>query len=215
MKKIGIVLAALVIATFMVGTVAAIQPIPDVYQPEYFKEKSCVQGTGDFMISKTIVDKAIAIEVEELIAGNGNFAMDSKEILSEFNNESGLNYEHNKMIQYDNGGDQTKFMTGLEMYTSPAFHGGTGAMVEEFFFGITEMQKIETVGIFTMADVSSNQSLDFDTCDQFVGTWGTNAEWKKPCKKDIELAQMFTGDFAVQKRLLFEEHVMPCGDKDC
>ena len=213
MKKIGIVLAALVIATFMVGTVAAIQPIPDVYQPEYFKEKSCVQGTGNFMISKTIVDKAIAIEVEELIAGKGEFAMDSTEILSEFNNDMGLNYEHKKMIQY-NAIEDGDIMTGFEMYTSPAFHGGTGAKVEEFF-NVVALQKIETVGIFTMADVSSNQSLDFDTCDQFVGTWGTNAEWKKTCKKDIELAQVFTGDFAVQKRLLFEEHVMPCGDKDC
>ena len=214
MKKIGIVLAALVIATFMVGTVAAIQPIPDVYQPEYFKEKSCVQGTGTFMISKTIVDKAIAIEVEELIAGDGNFAMDSTEILSEFNNESGLNYEHKKMIQYDNGGDIRLSMQGLERYTSPSFHGGTGAMVEEFF-NVAALQKIETVEIFTMANVSSNQSLVFDTCDQFKGTWGTNAEWKKTCKKDIELAQVFTGDFAVQKRLVFEEHVMPCEDKDC
>ena len=209
MKKIGIVLAALVIATFMVAPAAAIQPIPDTYQPEYFKEKSCVQGTGDFMISKTIVDKAIAIEVVELITGTGNFAMDSKEILSEFNNDTGLNYEHNKMIQFDG-----LIMTGLEMYTSPAFHGGTGAKVEEFF-AVTEMQKIETVEIFTMANVSSNQSLVFDTCDQFVGMWGTNAEWKKTCKKDIELAQMFDGDFAVQKKLVFEEHVRACEDKDC
>ena len=211
MKKIGIVLAALVIATFMVGTAAAIQPIDDVQQPEYFKEKSCVQGTGDFMISKTIVDKAIAIEVNELISGDGNFAMDSTEILNEFANDTGLNYEHNKMIQYTglpNG------MFGTEMYRSPKFHGGTGAMVEEYFL-VEELQKIETVEIFTMANVSSNQSLVFDTCDQFKGTWGTNAEWKKPCKKDIELAQVFTGDFAVQKRLVFEEHVIPCGDKDC
>ena len=210
MKKIGIVLAALVIATFMVAPAAAMQEVPDVYQPEYFKEKVCVQGTGDFMISKTIVNKAIAIEVVELITGTGNFAMDSTDIMSEFNNDTGLNYEHSKMIQYDGVG-----MVGLEMYTSPAFHGGTGAMVEEFF-NVEELQKIETVGIFTMADVSSNQSLDFDTCDQFVGTWGTNAEWKKPCKKDIELSQLFDGAFAVQKRLLFEEHVMPClGGKDC
>jgi hypothetical protein len=107
MKKIGIVLAALVIATFMVGTVAAIQPIPDVYQPEYFKEKSCAQGTGDFMISKYILDKAIAIEVDELIEGttgpDGEFAMDSREILNEFAADTGLNYEHNKMIQFDGG----------------------------------------------------------------------------------------------------------------
>ena len=209
MKKIGIVLAALVIATFMVAPAAAIQEIPDVRQPEYFKEKSCVQGTGTFYISKTIVDKAIAIDVYEEISGNGDFAMDSTEILSEFNNDTGLNYEHTKMIQFTG-----PIMIGIETYKSPSFHGGTDAMVEEFF-SVTEMQKIETVGIFTMANVGSNQSLVFDTCDQFVGTWGTNAEWKKPCKKDIELAQVFTGDFAVQKRLLFEEHVMPCGDKDC
>jgi len=214
MKKIGIVLAALVIATFMVAPAAAIQPIPDVYQPEYFKEKSCVQGTGNFMISKMIVDKAIAIEVNELISGDGNFAMDSTEILNEFANDTGLNYEHKKMIQY-NAIEPTDRLRGIEMYKSPSFHGGTDAMVEEFFFDITEMQKIETVKIFTMANVSSNQSLDFDTCDQFVGTWGTNAEWKKTCKKDIELAQMFDGDFAVQKKLMFEELVKPCGDKDC
>ena len=210
MKKIGIVLAALVIATFMVAPAAAIQEVPDVYQPEYFKEKSCAQGTGNFSISKTIVDKAIAIEVVELITGTGNFAMDSKEILSEFNNETGLNYEHSKMIQFDG-----PLMTGLEMYTSPAFHGGTGAKVEEFFF-VQEMQKIETVEIFTMADPYTNQSLVFDTCDQFVGVWGTNAEWKKPCKKNIELSQMFDGGFAVQKKLVFEELVKPClGGKDC
>ena len=209
MKKIGIVLAALVIATFMVGTVAAMQPIPDTYQPEYFKEKTCVQGTGVFEISKTIVNKAIAIEVEERIAGNGTFAMDSTEIMSEFNNKTGLNYEHNKMIQFSDG-----FMIGEGMYTSPAFHGGTGAMVEELF-AVTEMQKIETVGIFSMAEVSANQTLVYDTCDQFKGMWGTNAEWKKTCKKDIELSEMFNGDFAVQKKLVFEELVRACEDKDC
>ena len=209
MKKIGIVLAALVIATFMVGTVAAIQPIPDVYQPEYFKEKSCAQGNGTFSVSKYILDKAIAIEVEESISGVGEFAMDSREVLSEFANETGLNYEHDKMIQFENG-----IMQGSEMYSSPKFHGGTGAKVEEFFL-VREMQKIETVEIFTMANPSSNQSLVFDTCDQFKGMWGTRAEWKKCCKKDIVLEQMFDGDFAVQKRLLFMEHVRACEDKDC
>ena len=209
MKKIGIVLAALVIATFMVAPAAAIQPIPDVYQPEYFKEKSCAQGNGTFSVSKYILDKAIAIEIKEDITGIGEFAMDSTEILNEFANDTGLNYEHNKMIQFEKG-----FMIGDEMYSSPKFHGGTGAKVKEFF-AVTEMQKIETVKIFTMANESSNMTLDFDTCDQFKGMWGTKAEWKKTCKKDIELAQMFDGDFAVQKRLLFEEHVMPCGDKDC
>jgi len=87
MKKIGIVLAALVIATFMVGTAAALNRIPVPQQEEYFTEKSSVQGTGMFLITKKVLDKDIAIDVEERIEGNtglnGTFAMESKEFLNE------------------------------------------------------------------------------------------------------------------------------------
>ncbi len=241
MKKIeiGIVLAALVIATFMVGTAAALQQIIPPQQEEYFTEKSSVQGTGNFSIMKQIEDKDIAVGVNELIQGYGYFCMESKEILNESVDrcrcppnctcckESGdippcgctprppePNYVHNKMIQFGPDEQGVGFMMGSESYTSPSFHGGTGASVKEYF-AVTEMQKMETVGIHTTALVCEKQSLNFDTMDQFKGMWGTSAVWTKPCKKKIELEQMFEGDFAVQKQLIFEEDVTKCGKKDC
>jgi hypothetical protein len=200
------------------GTVAANQPKDEVEQTEFFKEKSSVQGTGSFMITKTIEDKAIAIEVDELIMGIGNLAMESTEILNESANGTAydsdgnkyMNYEHTKMIQFDSG-----FMMGKEFYTSPSFHGGNGASVEEFF-NVTDMQKMETVEMLSMARVGDKQSLNFNTMDQFKGEWGTSAAWKKVCKKDITFEQLFDGDFAVQKNLIFEELIIPCsGKKDC
>ena len=219
MKKIGIVLAALVIATFMVGTVAANQAIPEIPQPEFFKEKSSVQGTGFFLITKTIEDKALSLKIDELITGTGNFAMDSREILNEsaYGNDThpGYNYEHNKMIQYDNAGIDGAALVGFESYKMPSFHGGNGASVREYF-DVEELQKMENVEILSLARIGNSQSIDFDTMDQFKGEWGTSAAWKKVCKKDIQLEQFFDGDFAVQKNLIFEELVIPCsGKKDC
>ena len=209
MKKIGIVLAALVIATFMVGTVVANQPKDTIPQTEFFKEKSSVQGEGVFLIMKDIEDKAIAVEVYEKIQGNGSFAMDSREILNE-SALNGSNYEHNKMIQFDSG-----WIMGTERYTSSSFHGGCGASVEEWF-NAEELQKMETVTICSMARVGAKQSIDFDTMDQFKGKWGTTAVWKKPCQKNLLLEQAFDGEFAVSKNLIFEELIIPCsGKKDC
>ena len=178
-------------------------------QPQYFTEKSSVQGEGEFRIEKKIVDNAIAIDVHELIHGNGSFAMESKERLNESATNRSIedNYEHTKMIQFDSG-----VMIGTARYSS-SFQGGTGPSVEEFF-AVTEMQKTEDVSIYTTADVGDKQVLDFDTMDEFEGTWGTRAEWSKPCKKKIELEQTFDGDFAIQKELVFEEKVTEC-KKDC
>jgi hypothetical protein len=215
MKKIGIVLAALVIATFMVGTVAAMPPIIPPDQEQYFTEKSCVQGSGIFSIEKSIVDKAVAIDVYELIAGEGNFAMTSEERLNEsaVDPTDEANYQHTKMIQFDIIGFPEGGMMGTEMYSSPSFHKGTGASVTEFF-AVEEMQKCEKVSIFTTAEIGQRQVLDFDTSDVIEGMWGTSAEWKKVCKKDIVLEQMFDGGFAIQKRLIFEEEVIDV-EPDC
>ena len=220
MKKIGIVLAALVIATFMVGTAAAMNQIIQPDQEQYFTEKSAAQGTGYFDISKKIVDKNIAINVEESISGftgwNGTFAINSKEVLNESVNitdPKDPDYYHTKMIDFqasDNG-----YMTGFEKYGSSAFHGGTGATVKEIFT-VTALQKQETTTIKTTSAIGQRQSLNFDTQNAFTGTWGTQAEWKKICEKEILHEQVFTGDFQVTKNLIFEEDVIPCsGKKDC
>jgi len=214
MKKIGIVLAALVIATFMVGTVAAMQEINKPLQEQYFTEKSCVQGTGLIEIEKVIIDKEIAIEVHEFIAGDtgpdGSFAMVSTEKLNESANISDMtdpNYLHKKMIQF-NG----EMLAGIESYTSPSFHGGTGAMVLEHF-AVTRLQKDETTTIKTTSEYLPapgpymRQSLNFNTMTDFSGEWGTDSAWKKCCKKDISHHQLFIGDFQAQKNLIFEEDV--------
>lgn len=219
MKRIGIVLAALVLATFMVGTVAAIPKINQPEQEQYFTEKSAVQGTGYFDITKKIVDKEIAINVEESISGftgwNGTFAMHSTEKLNESVNQTNPkdpDYSHTKMIDFqaDNNGG----MIGFEKYGSSAFHGGTGASVQEIF-NVTAMQKQETTTIKTTSNISYNQALNFDTQAHFTGTWGTQAAWKQICKKEILHEQVFTGDFQVTKNLIFEEHVRyPCPKVD-
>ena len=234
MKKIGIVLAALIIATFMVGTVAAMNRIPVPDQQQYFTEISSAQGTGYFHIAKTVIDKTIAIEVHEDLEGIGNFAMESIEKLNESSHECmpdkdikcpcengndgecpccknrSSNYYHSKMIQFDTG-----FMNGIESFTSPSMHGGTGAKVEEQY-AVNALQQQKVVTMDTTVPSGYKQSLDFDTMAQFDGSWGTHSTWKKPCQKDIEHMQLFNGTFAVQKNLIFEEDVIPCsGKKDC
>jgi len=221
MKKIEIVLAALVIATFLIGTAAATHQINQPDQEQYFKEDSAAQGTGYFDITKKIVDKNIAIVVEESISGftglNGTFAIQSKEILNESVNISDPedpDYQHEKSIDFQAGAGGS--MTGFEMYASPAFHRGTGAKVKEIF-DVVAMQKHETTKIKTTSNKNLSQSLNFDTQTQFTGTWGTQAEWKKICEKEILHEQVFTGDFQVKKKLKFEELVTKtCKDKkDC
>ena len=240
MKKIGIVLAALVIATFMVGSVAAMNRIPVPQQEQYFTEKSSAQGTGYFHIVKTVIDKTIAIEVHEELEGIGNFAMESIEKLNESSHfcmpdkvnkcpcvlnysqpcpcceNRSSNYYHSKMIQFDTNGIQNGSMSGMESFTSPSMHGGTGATVREDIFAVTALQEQKVVTMDTTVPVGYKQSLDFDTMVQFDGAWGTDSSWKKPCQKDIEHYQFFSGSFAVQKNLIFEEDVTKCaGKKDC
>ena len=210
MKKFGIALAVGVIVTFIVGTAVAVQPIPKPEQEQFFSMQSSVQGVGSFEIRNEIVDKEIAINVRERIKGDtgpdGNIAMESREILNESVNitdPSDPDYFHYKMIGFS--GDRLR---GTAKYGSAAFYGGMGASVEENY-NVTEMEKQETTTIKATSAVGQKQSLHYNTMAVFKGKWGTTAEWKKPCKKDIKHTEMFDGDFAVSKYLIFEELVVP------
>ena len=87
MKKIGIILAALVITMFFVGAVAAMVEVTPPKQREKFSEDCCVQGVGAIFYEKAILDKEIGVDVYELMIGdtgqNGSFAMTIKEVLDE------------------------------------------------------------------------------------------------------------------------------------
>jgi len=87
MKKIGIMLAALIITMFFVGAVAAMPANNPPDQREKFREDSAVQGSGEIYYYKKVLDKAIAVDVEEQMfgdtGGNGSFAMTIHEVLNE------------------------------------------------------------------------------------------------------------------------------------
>ena len=210
MKDFGMALAVGVIVTFMVGTAVAVQPIPKPEQEQFFSVQSSVQGIGSFEIRNEIVDKEIAINVRERIKGDtgpdGNIAMESREILNESVNitdPSDPDYFHSRTIDFS--GD---WLRGSAKYGSSAFYGGMGASVEENY-NVTEMEKQETATIKATSAVGQKQSLHYNTMTVFKGKWGTTAEWKKPCKKDIKHTEMFDGEFAVSKYLIFEELVVP------
>ena len=210
MKNFGIALAVGVIVTFMVGTAVAVPPIPKPEQEQFFSVQSSVQGIGSFEIRNEIVDKEIAINVRERIKGctgpDGGVAIESREVLDESVNitdPSDPDYFHYKTIDFS--GD---WLRGSAKYGSSAFYGGVGASVEENY-NVTEMEKQETTTIKTTSAAGQKQSLNYNTMTVFKGKWGTTAEWKKPCKKDIKHTEMFEGEFAVTKYLIFEELVVP------
>lgn len=159
MKKIGIVLAALVITMFFVSAVAAMPANNPPEQREKFREDSAVQGEGYIFYEKTVLDKAIAVDVYERMeghtgsSGNGSFAMTITEILNEgvrLNHEGNgsysnitdpiygdmdrpvmTNFECKKMIQFETVQPNGYGLSGIATYKSPGFHGGLNAEVTE------------------------------------------------------------------------------------
>lgn len=210
MKNFGLTLAVGVIVTFMVGTAVAVQPVPKPEQEQFFSVQSSVQGIGSFKIENKLVDKEVAINVRERVKGDtgpdGSVAMESREILNESVNitdPGDPDYFHYKAIDFS--GDRLR---GSAKYGSSAFYGGMGASVEENY-EVTGMEKQATATIKTTSAVGQKQSLDYNTITEFTGKWGTTAEWKKPCKKDIRHTETFEGEFSVTKKLIFEELVVP------
>ncbi len=249
MKKIGIILATLVITMFFVGAVAAMPAKNAPDQREKFIEESAVQGVGYIEYEKVILDKAIAVDVYEKMIGdtglNGSFAMTISETLNEgvrlncsgdYTNMGTMrdpvfgddhspvmtNFECKKMIQFE--GDTLNLnaqLMGTARYNNPGFHGGMNAEVTENYF-VSELQKDETVKMTTTATYNETarnwaggiketpynaNELNFDTKNAFKGQWGTDSSWKKVCSKDIKHHQFFSGDFQVDKNLIFKEEV--------
>ncbi|RJS82122.1 PKD domain-containing protein [Methanophagales archaeon] len=177
-------------------------------QPQYFKEKSSVQGTGYVAIDKKIQDWNAAIDVEEHMKGFGEFALESREILNgsaNISNPEDPNYFHQKMINFQ--GNATNRLINTEKFESPAIFGGTGTRVNELF-DVSEIQKQESSSIKTISAPGERQSHSFETTDEFSGTWSTHSEWQKTCQKEIEHYQLFKGNFSVQKELTFEREVV-------
>ena len=200
MKKIGIILAALVITMFFVGAVAAMPANNPPDQREKFREDCCVQGVGAIWYEKSVLDKEIAVDVYELMfgdtGGNGSFAMTIHEVLNEgvrLNctascSDQGMisdpiygdahspvmvNFECNKMIQFDSYPlNKSLGLGGFATYSSPGFHGGLNAQVTETY-DVWKLQKDETVKMTTTATFDGKDRI-WDGCGKVAKPYTAN-----------------------------------------
>jgi len=201
MKKMGIILAALVIAMFFVGAVAAMPANNPPDQREKFREDCAVQGSGYIEYEKKILDKEIAVDVYEYMGGytgmNGSFAMTIHEVLNEGvrQNEGNcsnatmlmdpirgdahspvmVNFECKKMVQFDSDLlDQSDLVNlGLEGFATYSSPGFHGGLNAQVTetYDVWELQKDETVKMTTTATYNGT---DRD-CDE---DWTTCGKYK-------------------------------------
>jgi len=204
MKKIGIILAALVITMFFVGAVAAMPANNPPDQREKFSEDSAVQGTGQILYEKTILDKAIAVDVKEMMIGdtglNGSFAMTIHEVLNEGvrlnctgNCSDGMgtisdpiygdahrpvmtNFECNKMVQFETQDEEWR--NGPTVGLS-----GTATYKTPGFHGGINAQVTENFGS-AVEGYAPLRSLQKDETTTMTTTATYNANADDPEKRD-------------------------------
>lgn len=149
------VLVAIVLAAFLVGscsTVLATPPIVPPVQFEQFCENQKVSGTGVVDVSTSIVDKKIALEYYNTMAGDGDIELDQEHAYSQDadklkrnvssvngGNLSALNMFENTKLTYSGSTP----LTGGKYLHSKEFYGGIGANVQEMY-SVNEMEKDET-----------------------------------------------------------------------
>ena len=149
----GVVIATALILMLCCCTALANPPLVPPVQYEQFCEAQKVSGTGVIDVSTSIVDKKIALEYFNNMAGDGDFELDQEHAYSQ-NSDKLL-----RNITSVNGGDeselnlfeQTKLtyaskdtpLMGEKFLHSKAFYGGIGAKIKESF-AVYEMEKDQT-----------------------------------------------------------------------
>ncbi len=151
----GVIVIVVVLAIALIGgcnTALANPPLVPPVQYEQFCEAQKVSGTGIIDVSTSIIDKKIALEYYNTMAGDGDLELDSEHaysqdaeklnrIISSVNggNKSALNLYETTKLTY--AGETP--LTGGKYLHSKAFYGGIGADVQEMF-SVNEMEKDET-----------------------------------------------------------------------
>ena len=137
MKGVIVVVSVLVLALMGgCGIVLANPPLVPPIQYEQFCEAQKVAGTGIVDVSTSIVDKKIALEYYNTMAGDGDLELDSEHLYSQnpekiareidaVNNgkKSGMNLIETTKMTY--AGDTP--LVGGKLLNSKAFYGGIGA----------------------------------------------------------------------------------------
>lgn len=157
------VVAALVAASLLasIGFVMATPPLPVPRQYEQFCENQKVSGTGAIDISTSVIDKKIALEYYNVMAGDGDIELDQSHAYSQkpinrlvpaINNESNraLNLLETTKLTYN---AKNAPLTGGKYLNSKAFYGGIGADVQEMF-SVNQMEKDQTTFFVSTANES-------------------------------------------------------------
>ncbi len=148
------VAVAIVLAVFLFGccsTGLATPPIVPPVQYEQFCESQKVSGSGVIDVSTSIVDKKIALEYYNVLAGDGDLELNQENAYSQNSDklrrsiasvnggkESNLNLYENTKLTYSG---ETP-LVGAKFLNSKNFYGGIGATVQENF-AVNEMEKDE------------------------------------------------------------------------
>jgi hypothetical protein len=172
----GVAVAAVLIAIALIGCCGiglATPPLVPPVQYEQFCENQKVSGTGIIDVSTSIIDKKIALEYYNVMAGDGDLELDSehsysqdadklKRNLSAVNgsNVANLNLFESTKMTYSG---ETP-LTGGKYLHSKAFYGGIGADIQEMF-SVNEMEK-DQVSFFT--STTPYQPQNGDTPEQLV-----------------------------------------------
>jgi len=237
------------IANTAYSTVTVLEPgikvdktlgLKEPIQFEQYCENRKVTGTGVVDISTSIVDKKIALQYQNTMAGNGDIEIESENALSESagklqrpigNNTTSLNLYENTKMTYSG---ETP-LSGGKYLESKEFFGGIGARIQEAF-SVNEMEKdqqtffastdptsneVDQNKIDQLRNASSTHLVALETKNTFNGTWGIDASWHKIFYKDINAHEMFTGTFEADKLIKFHENPVPekehnaCEGIDC
>jgi hypothetical protein len=151
----GVAFVAIVLAAAFVGfcgTGLATPPLIPPVQYEQFCENQKVSGTGIVDVSTSIIDKKIALEYYNVMAGDGDLELDSehaysqnadklKRNISSVNNGnmSNLNLIETTKLTYSGATP----LTGGKYLHSKSFYGGIGADIQEMF-SVNQMEKDQT-----------------------------------------------------------------------
>jgi hypothetical protein len=149
----GVVIAAALILLLCCCTALANPPLVPPVQYEQFCEAQKVSGNGVIDMSTSMVDKKIALEYSNNMAGDGDFELNQEQAYSQNSdklkrnvssvnggNESQLNLYENTKLTY---ASKNTPLVGSKFMNSNGFYGGIGAKFKEAY-SVYEMEKDET-----------------------------------------------------------------------
>ena len=190
----GVALVTLVLAVALVGLCsigAATPPLVPPLQYEQFCDNQKVSGSGVIDASTSIIDKKIALEYYNTMAGDGDLELNSEQAYSQDadklkrnvssvngGNKSNLNLFENTKLTYS--GDTP--LTGGKFINSKEFYGGIGADVQEMF-SVNQMEKDETA---YFASTTPYQQKDNVSPENLIGAL------KKAGRNTSEVQELMT-----------------------